>query len=202
MAASCTSGWLRLLERGLSQTLVGGFVRRVGVRRILARVERIEKHLAKLSDSGLQDTAKGIAFRARRCERAESFLPEAYAVVRESSKRVLGMRHYAVQVRAAVFLAGPCVVEMATGEGKSLTATMPLVLYTFQGGSAHLATSNDYLASRDCEQFRPLYEFLGLTVGTITSHATADASSVVNDDVTNCIFCWEMIGKKCFFVGR
>ncbi|MFP9231017.1 preprotein translocase subunit SecA [Pectobacterium cacticida] len=128
-------------------------------------INRLEPEMERLSDAELQ--AKTLEFRARleKGETLESLLPEAFAVVRESSKRVFGMRHFDVQLIGGMVLNERCIAEMRTGEGKTLTATLPAYLNALTGRGVHVVTVNDYLAQRDAENNRPLFEFLGLSVG-------------------------------------
>ncbi|MEH2921685.1 preprotein translocase subunit SecA [Samsonia erythrinae] len=128
-------------------------------------INRLEPEMEKLSDEQLQ--AKTSEFRARleKGETLENLLPEAFAVVRESSKRVFGMRHFDVQLIGGMVLNERCIAEMRTGEGKTLTATLPAYLNALTGRGVHVVTVNDYLAQRDAENNRPLFEFLGLSVG-------------------------------------
>ncbi|MCL2894089.1 preprotein translocase subunit SecA [Brenneria tiliae] len=128
-------------------------------------INRLEADMEKLSDDELK--AKTAEFRERLEKGAslESLLPEAFAVVRESSKRVFGMRHFDVQLIGGMVLNERCIAEMRTGEGKTLTATLPAYLNALTGRGVHVVTVNDYLAQRDAENNRPLFEFLGLSVG-------------------------------------
>ncbi|MEQ9947069.1 preprotein translocase subunit SecA [Pectobacterium aroidearum] len=128
-------------------------------------INRLEPEMEKLSDEELQ--AKTLEFRVRleKGESLENLLPEAFAVVRESSKRVFGMRHFDVQLIGGMVLNERCIAEMRTGEGKTLTATLPAYLNALTGRGVHVVTVNDYLAQRDAENNRPLFEFLGLSVG-------------------------------------
>ena len=128
-------------------------------------INRMEPDMEKLSDEQL--AAKTVEFRERlaKGEALESLLPEAFAVVREASKRVFGMRHFDVQLLGGMVLNDRCIAEMRTGEGKTLTATLPAYLNALSGQGVHVVTVNDYLAQRDAENNRPLFEFLGLTVG-------------------------------------
>ncbi|WP_410016408.1 preprotein translocase subunit SecA [Sodalis sp. C49] len=128
-------------------------------------INRMEPELEKLSDAQL--AAKTVEFRARleKGESVDSLLPESFAVVREASKRVFGMRHFDVQLQGGMVLNDRCIAEMRTGEGKTLTATLPAYLNALSGRGVHVVTVNDYLAQRDAENNRPLFEFLGLTVG-------------------------------------
>ncbi|KAA9002593.1 preprotein translocase subunit SecA [Affinibrenneria salicis] len=135
------------------------------MRKIVEVINRLEPEMEPLSDEQLK--AKTGEFRARlaKGETLEALLPEAFAVVRESSKRVFGMRHFDVQLIGGMVLNERCIAEMRTGEGKTLTATLPAYLNALTGRGVHVVTVNDYLAQRDAENNRPLFEFLGLTVG-------------------------------------
>ncbi len=128
-------------------------------------INRMEPDLEKLSDTEL--AAKTVEFRARlaKGESVDGLLPESFAVVREASKRVFNMRHFDVQLQGGMVLNDRCIAEMRTGEGKTLTATLPAYLNALSGKGVHVVTVNDYLAQRDAENNRPLFEFLGLTVG-------------------------------------
>ena len=135
------------------------------MRKQVAVINAMEPAMEKLSDDELK--AKTDEFRARieKGEVLESLLPEAFAVVREASKRVFGMRHFDVQLLGGMVLNERCIAEMRTGEGKTLTATLPAYLNGLSGKGVHVVTVNDYLAQRDAENNRPLFEFLGLSVG-------------------------------------
>ncbi len=135
------------------------------MRKVVDQVNRLEPEIQALSDEQLR--AKTDEFRARlaKGEELEALIPEAFAVVRESSKRVFGMRHFDVQLLGGMVLNERCIAEMRTGEGKTLTATLPAYLNALSGKGVHVVTVNDYLAQRDAENNRPLFEFLGLTVG-------------------------------------
>ncbi|EIC86488.1 preprotein translocase subunit SecA [Serratia sp. M24T3] len=135
------------------------------MRKVVDQVNRLEPEIKALSDEQLR--AKTDEFRARlaKGEELESLIPEAFAVVRESSDRVFGMRHFDVQLLGGMVLNERCIAEMRTGEGKTLTATLPAYLNALSGKGVHVVTVNDYLAQRDAENNRPLFEFLGLTVG-------------------------------------
>lgn len=135
------------------------------MRKQVAVINAMEPAMEKLSDDDLK--AKTNEFRARieKGETLESLLPEAFAVVREASKRVFGMRHFDVQLLGGMVLNERCIAEMRTGEGKTLTATLPAYLNGLTGKGVHVVTVNDYLAQRDAENNRPLFEFLGLSVG-------------------------------------
>lgn len=135
------------------------------MRKTVEIINKMEPDFEKLSDDELK--AKTQAFRARleKGEELDSLLPEAFATVREASKRVFGMRHFDVQLIGGMVLNDRCIAEMRTGEGKTLTATLPAYLNALSGKGVHVVTVNDYLAQRDAENNRPLFEFLGLSVG-------------------------------------
>lgn len=136
------------------------------LKKILAKVKSFEKEMASLSDLDLQKKTDEFKKRLADGENLDQLLPEAYAVVREADKRILGMFPYDVQVLGAIVLHEGNVAEMATGEGKTLTATMPLYLNALSGQGAMLVTPNSYLALRDAEEMGPVYRFLGLTIET------------------------------------
>ncbi|TDB62154.1 preprotein translocase subunit SecA [Photorhabdus khanii] len=135
------------------------------MRKIVDVINRMEPEFEKLSDEELK--GKTVEFRARleKGESLENLLPEAFATVREASKRVFAMRHFDVQLLGGMVLNERCIAEMRTGEGKTLTATLPAYLNALTGRGVHVVTVNDYLAQRDAENNRPLFEFLGLSVG-------------------------------------
>jgi len=135
------------------------------MRKVVEQINRMEPDMEKLSDDELK--AKTNEFRARleKGESLDSLIPEAFAVVREASKRVFGMRHFDVQLLGGMVLNDRCIAEMRTGEGKTLTATLPAYLNALSGRGVHVVTVNDYLAQRDAENNRPLFEFLGLSIG-------------------------------------
>ncbi|GAB2944794.1 preprotein translocase subunit SecA [Hafnia psychrotolerans] len=135
------------------------------MRKVVDLVSRLEPEMQQLTDEQLR--AKTDEFRARLAqgEILENLIPEAFAVVRESSKRVFGMRHFDVQLLGGMVLNERCIAEMRTGEGKTLTATLPAYLNALSGKGVHVVTVNDYLAQRDAENNRDLFEFLGLTIG-------------------------------------
>lgn len=134
---------------------------------IVSRVNELESSMSSLTDEQL--TAKTNEFRERikRGQTLEALLPEAYAAVREATKRTLGQRHFDVQVMGAVVLHEGKIAEMKTGEGKTLVATMPLYLNALTGKGVHLVTVNDYLAKRDAEWNAPIYNLLGMQVATL-----------------------------------
>ncbi|MGU3471491.1 preprotein translocase subunit SecA [Paenibacillus sp. D51F] len=138
------------------------------VKRLLRTVEAIngiEPEFAALTDEQLRAKTQEFRDRLENGEELDDLLPEAYATVREAGKRVLGMRHFDVQLIGGMALHEGKIAEMKTGEGKTLVGTLPVYLNALLGKGVHVVTVNDYLASRDSEIMRPLYEFLGMTVG-------------------------------------
>lgn len=136
---------------------------------IVERINALEPSMQKLSDAELQRKTVEFKERLEKGESLDSLLPEAFAVVRETAKRVLGMRHFDVQLMGGIVLHQGKIAEMKTGEGKTLVATLPAYLNALTGKGVHIVTVNDYLAKRDAEWMGPIYRFLGLTVGYITS---------------------------------
>lgn len=134
------------------------------LKKILAKVKSFESEMAGLSDADLRKKTQEFKERLAAGETLDDLLPEAYSVVREADKRVLGMFPYDVQVMGAIVLHEGNVAEMATGEGKTLTATMPLYLNALSGQGAMLVTTNTYLALRDAQEMGQVYRFLGLTI--------------------------------------
>ena len=139
---------------------------------IVDRINALEPEIQALSDDALQ--AKTAEFRQRleNGEDLDALLPEAFATVREASKRVFGMRHYDVQMIGGMILHGGKIAEMKTGEGKTLMATLPVYLNALTGRGVHVVTVNDYLASRDAEWMGRLYAFLGMSTGIIVHGIT------------------------------
>ncbi len=151
------------------------------MRRLRPTVEHIatfESKLQGLSDAELKAKTPEFKERISRGEKLEELLPEAFAVVREASKRTLGMRHYDVQMIGGIVLFRGGIAEMRTGEGKTLVATLPLYLNALTGKGAHLVTVNDYLAKRDCEWMGQIYHYLGLTTGTIVHEKTDEERKI------------------------
>jgi preprotein translocase subunit SecA len=151
---------------------------------IVDKINKLEPSIQALNDAQL--TQKTIEFRARlaKGETLDDILPEAFAVVRETSKRILGQRHYDVQLMGGIILHQGAISEMKTGEGKTLTATLPLYLNALAGKGAHLVTVNEYLAKRDAEWMAPVYNHLGLTVATLTNSLNdKDRKEAYNSDI-------------------
>ena len=142
------------------------------VKRIMPTVEKInglESEISKLSDSELRNKTNEFKDKLKNGSSLNDILPEAFAVCREASKRVLGMRHFDVQLIGGIILHQGRIAEMKTGEGKTLVATLPVYLNALTGEGVHVVTVNDYLAKRDSEWMGKLYRFLGLSVGLVIS---------------------------------
>ncbi|WP_289639825.1 preprotein translocase subunit SecA [Turicimonas muris] len=154
-------------------------------RRKVEEINKLEPSIKALSDEELK--AKTVEFRKRLAdgETLDKLLPEAFAVVREASWRVLGMRHFDVQLIGGMVLNDGKIAEMRTGEGKTLTATLAVYLNALPGKGAHVVTVNDYLAKRDAEWMGKVYNFLGMSVGTILSNQpNAEKQAAYQADIT------------------
>ena len=134
-------------------------------RKTVAHINALEPEFEKLSDEALRGKTQEFKDRLAQGQTLDDLLPEAFAVVREASKRVLKMRHFDVQMMGGIGLHQGKISEMRTGEGKTLTSTLPVYLNALTGKGVHIVTVNDYLAARDAETMRPLYNFLGMSVG-------------------------------------
>ena len=134
---------------------------------IVEKINSLEDTMAKLSDSDLRKKTDEFKEQLKNGKTLDEILPEAFAVVREASKRVLGMRHFDVQLIGGIILHQGRIAEMKTGEGKTLVATLPVYLNALEGQGVHVVTVNDYLAKRDSEWMGKLYKFLGLSVGLV-----------------------------------
>lgn len=142
------------------------------VKRVMPIVEKInslEEEISKLSDTELRNKTNEFKQKLKNGSSLDDILPEAFAVCREASKRVLGMRHFDVQLIGGIILHQGRIAEMKTGEGKTLVATLPVYLNALTGDGVHVVTVNDYLARRDSEWMGKVYKFLGLTVGLVIS---------------------------------
>ena len=140
------------------------------VKRIMPIVDKInslEEEISKLTDEELKNKTNEFKEQLDNGKTLDDILPEAFAVVREASKRVLGMRHFDVQLIGGIILHQGRIAEMKTGEGKTLVATLPVYLNALEGKGVHVITVNDYLAKRDSEWMGKLYKFLGLSVGLV-----------------------------------
>ncbi len=139
------------------------------IRSIVEEINGLEPELLSLSDTSLRAKTEEFKSRLANGETLDDILPEAFAVVREASKRVLGMRHFDVQMIGGIVLHRGNIAEMRTGEGKTLVATLPVYLNALSGKGVHVVTVNDYLAKRDSEWMGRLYNFLGLSTGLIVA---------------------------------
>ena len=158
------------------------------VKRIMPLVNKInalEPEIEKLSDDKLKGKTDYLKKQLKDGKTLDDILPEAFAVVREASKRVLGMRHFDVQLIGGIILHQGRIAEMKTGEGKTLVATLPAYLNALTEKGVHVITVNDYLAKRDSEWMGKLYNFLGLTVGLVISGMKpAEKQQAYNCDIT------------------
>lgn len=158
------------------------------VKRVMPIVDKInglEPEISKLSDEELTDKTQEFKKRLNEGETLDDILPEAFAVVREASKRVLGMRHFDVQLIGGIILHQGRIAEMKTGEGKTLVATLPVYLNALTGKGVHVVTVNDYLAKRDSEWMGKLYKFLGLSVGLVIAGMNSEQKQkAYNSDIT------------------
>jgi preprotein translocase subunit SecA len=154
-------------------------------RQTVARINALEPSIQTLSDEALQAKTAEFKQRVGKGETLDALLPEAFAVVREGSRRVLQMRHFDVQLIGGMVLHYGKIAEMRTGEGKTLMATLPAYLNALSGKGVHVVTVNDYLASRDAEWMGRLYRFLGLSVGVILSNMDhGDKLAAYSSDIT------------------
>lgn len=158
------------------------------VKRVMPIVDKInsfEPEISKLSDEELTGKTQEFKKRLNEGETLDDILPEAFAVVREASKRVLGMRHFDVQLIGGIILHQGRIAEMKTGEGKTLVATLPVYLNALTGKGVHVVTVNDYLAKRDSEWMGKLYKFLGLSVGLVIAGMNSmQKQQAYNSDIT------------------
>lgn len=153
--------------------------------KVVRTINALEEQMAALSDEELQQKTPELRQRLADGESLNKLLPEAFAVVREASKRVLGMRHFDVQLIGGMTLHAGRIAEMRTGEGKTLVATLAVYLNALAGKGVHVVTVNDYLASRDANWMRPLYEFLGMSVGVVVPFQSAeDKRDAYASDIT------------------
>ena len=158
------------------------------VKRVMPIVEKInglEEKISKLTDAELRAKTDELKKQLKDGKTLDDILPEAFAVVREASKRVLGMRHFDVQLIGGIILHQGRIAEMKTGEGKTLVATLPVYLNALEGKGVHVITVNDYLAKRDSEWMGKLYKFLGLSVGlVIAGMEPKEKQEAYNSDIT------------------
>ena len=155
------------------------------LRKTVAKINKLEPAFEQLSDEQLQAKTAEFKERLANGETLQAILPEAFATVREASKRVMGMRHFDVQLIGGMVLTDRNIAEMRTGEGKTLTATLPCYLNALTGKGVHVVTVNDYLARRDAETNRPLFEFLGMSVAVnVPGMLPADKREAYKADIT------------------
>src|SRR3954453_4371099 len=154
----------RLIDRALRMGEAGQFKR---YRDRVARINELEPEMEDLSDAELREEADQLREHARNGEPLDVLLPDAFALTREAGRRTMGMRHFDVQLNGGMALHDGAIAEMKTGEGKTLAATLPILLNSLGGESVHLVTVNDYLARRDADWMRPIYDALGVKVGVI-----------------------------------
>src|SRR5690554_982390 len=153
--------------------------------KIVIRINALEADMEKLTDEELKAKTTEYRQRYQNGETLDQLLPEAFATVREASRRVMGMRHFDVQLIGGMTLHEGNIAEMRTGEGKTLVSTLPSYLRALTGNGVHIVTVNDYLASRDAAWMAPVYEFLGMSVGVILSmQPTEQKREAYNCDVT------------------
>jgi len=149
------------------------------------RVVELEQECQALGPSELTEHSLSLRYRAKCGELLDTLLPQAFALAREAARQTIGLRHFEVQLLAGAALNAGAIAEMQTGEGKTLTATLPLYLRALAGKGAHLATANDYLARRDAEWMRPVFEALGISVGAVTAATSHnDRQDAYRCDVT------------------
>ena len=154
-------------------------------RKTVDRINALEPEFEKLSDDALRSKTEEFKARAAKGEALDDLLPEAFATVREGSKRVMKMRHFDVQLLGGMALHNGKISEMRTGEGKTLTATLPVYLNALSGKGVHVVTVNDYLASRDAKWMGRLYNFLGLSVGiNLPNMPRAEKQQAYGSDIT------------------
>lgn len=152
---------------------------------VVTQINSLEPSISALSDEQLKDKTSEFKSRLASGDTLDNILPEAFAVVREASKRVLKMRHFDVQLLGGIILHEGTIAEMKTGEGKTLVATLPVYLNALEGKGVHVITVNDYLAKRDAHWMGKLYNFLGLTVGVIVHGLTDEQRQMsYNSDIT------------------
>ena len=152
---------------------------------LVAKINELEGDISKLTDIELKNKTNEFKERINKGESLDDILPEAFAVVREASKRVLGMRHFDVQLIGGIILHQGRIAEMKTGEGKTLVATLPVYLNALTGKGVHVVTVNDYLAKRDSEWMGKLYRFLGLSVGLVIAGMNPnEKQQAYNCDIT------------------
>ena len=155
------------------------------INKTIDKIESLRPDMQKLSDEELRAKTAEFKKRLAEGETLDDLLPEAYAVVREAGKRVLGMEHYYVQILGGIILHQGRIPEMRTGEGKTLVSTLPAYLNALEGKGVHIVTVNDYLAQRDAEWMGQIHRFLGLTVGCVLNGMKSEERrEAYNCDIT------------------
>src|SRR3954462_15540690 len=162
---------MRLLDRALN---VGESKKFKQYEKRVALINAFEPELELETDDELRERFNALREEAQQGRDLDDLLPEVFAITREASKRTMGMRHFDVQLIGGMVLHGGEIAEMKTGEGKTLTGTLAVVLNAMAGKGVHVVTVNDYLARRDAEWMSPIYEFLGLTVGVLENMQDAE----------------------------
>ena len=174
---------------GLLKAIFGNYSEKE-IKRIMPLQQKVlsyEDEYKKLSDSDLRNKTQEFKERLADGVALDDILPEAFAACREAADRVLGMRHFPVQILGGIVLHQGRIAEMKTGEGKTLVATLPAYLNALSGKGVHIVTVNDYLAKRDSEWMGKLYRFMGLSVGLIVHGMDNDAKKeAYNADITYC----------------
>ncbi|RLT15376.1 MAG: preprotein translocase subunit SecA [Planctomycetota bacterium] len=170
----------------VNQIAVGTYRSRFGKYAIIAdQVNALEPEYSKFTDKRLLEESKILRMKARQGDNINKFVTEAFALVREAAKRVLGQRHYDVQLVGGAAIHFKNIAEMETGEGKTLVATLPTFLNALPGKGVHLVTVNDYLAKRDADEMGQVYKMLGMTVGCIiTDMSDGDRRAAYSSDIT------------------
>ena len=154
-------------------------------RKTVVGINALEAQFEKLSDEQLRAKTEEFKTRVSQGESLDAILPEAFAVVREGSKRIMKMRHFDVQLLGGIALHNGKIAEMGTGEGKTLTSTLPVYLNALSGKGVHVVTVNDYLASRDARWMGKLYNFLGMTVGiNLPNMSREEKQAAYGSDIT------------------
>ena len=153
--------------------------------KLVVATNALEPELEELSDEALKAKTPELRERVTSGESLDAVLPEAFALVREASRRSLGLRHFDVQLIGGISLHEGKIAEMRTGEGKTLAATLPAYLNSLSGQAVHIITVNDYLAQRDADWMDPVYRFLGLTVGVVKAgQSPEDKRAAYAADIT------------------
>lgn len=148
------------------------------VKATIRRIRRYSRQYATLTDADLKQQGLGLKYLAMVGRSIEQLIPQGFALVMQATKRCLNVEHYDVQLACGIHLVAAKIAEMKTGEGKTLTAALPVFLHALSGRGVHVATVNDYLAKRDHDELKPIFEMLGLSVGVVTRDATPDERAI------------------------